>query len=164
MSNFILLYSVFFFSLNLSANSLDKVRNTFPYFDKESEVDYWLEQLNTDQSALANAYKGALYMFKSKFVSFPTNKYKYFKKGKNLIEAANVSNPNSLEIKYIRLVFQYQLPSFLGYNNQKEHDFQFFIKHFNTPNIRVEIKANMRNQLLKLEKLEPEKIQQLKLL
>ena len=144
------------------ATPLDEVRNKFPYYETEAEVDQYLTLLASDTSALATVYKGALYMFKSKFSSFPTMQYKYFKKGKNLINSACQALPNAMEIRFIRLVFQYQLPGFLGYNDHKESDFKFFISNYSKSELTAERKLKLKLQLLLLEKLEPEKIKQLK--
>lgn len=151
-----------FFQLQILATPLDEVRNKFPHFETETEIDLYLTQLEADASALASVYKGALFMFKSKFAVAPTAKYKFFKKGKNFINAACLSQPNALEIRFVRLIFQYQLPSFLGYNDHKESDFKFIMTHFAQSNLSAEKKKKMIDQMLQLEKLESDKIKQIK--
>ncbi len=165
MSNRLVLFVwIVFLQIQIFATPLDEVRNKFPYFETETEIDLYLTQLEADASALATVYKGALYMFKSKFAVVPTAKYNFFKKGKNLIDAACLSQTNALEIRFIRLIFQYQLPSFLGYNDDRESDFKFIITHFAQNNFSAEKKKKMINQMLQLGKLESDKIKQIKTL
>ena len=154
--------SVVTLNLMVYANPLEEVRMKFPNFNSEKEVDHYIAKLRTDESSLAQAYLGSLYFFKSKYSVFPPSKYKFFKKGRNLIDLACEVNPKSIEIRFLRLVFQYQLPSFLGYNDDKEKDFKFFTHNYINTNLGLEKKSRMLTQLMGLDKLEIEKYQQLK--
>lgn len=138
---------------NIFASKLDEVRNQFPYFKSFEEVDLLLKSIEKDPSDLATAYKGALYMFKSKFADSKLDKYKYFKKGKSLIDTSCEKNPYSLEIRYIRIIFQHQLPTFLGYNDHKIKDFDFFISQFPKSTLTIDFKKKMVNNLEQLDKL-----------
>ena len=157
MNRFLL--SIWFLAISLNAfsyNALEEVRTKFPHFNSETEVDTYLQLLANDSSDLSTIYKGALYLFKSKFSILPTTKFKHFKKGKSLIDQA-CANSNSLEIRAIRLIFQYQLPRFLGYFNNRESDFDYLVKHFHTSNLMPSRKEKLLQMLLQLETLEFQK-------
>lgn len=161
----IFLYLIAFFTVIVEAqtnSALEEVRNAFPFFNSESQIDKYLNHLEDNNTDLGMVYKGALNLYKSKFAVFPHNKYKYFKKGRNQIETAVKNNPNSLEIRSIRLIFQYELPHFLRYFEQKEIDFQFFTTNYYTSSTSKDIKQKMLYLLKNLKKLEPEKLQKLK--
>ena len=150
------LFFIWFLTLStnvLSNNALEEVRAKFPNFGSETEVDTYLQLLANDSSDLATVYKGALYLFKSKFSNLPTTKYKHFKKGKKLIDQA-CENSDLLEIRVIRLIFQYQLPKFLGYYDHRESDFEYFVKHFHTADLAKIRKEKWIQMLLQLETLE----------
>jgi len=158
---FVFGFLIIFIFQNIYASKLDEIRNLFPYFTSYEEVDGFLQSIECETSDLATVYKGALNMYKSKFVEAKLDKYKYFKKGKTLINKACENNPNSLEIRYIRLVFQHQLPSFLGYNEHKKEDFDFFIKQFSKSTLALEYKKKMVKNLLQLDYLSANQKQQL---
>lgn len=154
------LYIMFSFQ-NIYASKLDEIRNQFPYFVSYEEVDGLLQSIESETSDLATVYKGALIMYKSKFAEAKLDKYKYFKKGKTLINKACENNPNSLEIRYIRLIFQHQLPSFLGYNDHKTVDFDFFINQFSKSSLALDFKKKMVKNLVQLDNLSAKQKQQL---
>lgn len=144
---------------SILGQNLDIVRENFPHYNP-SEISKHIISLENNIDPLAIVYSGALYLFKSKNTILPNQKYKYFKKGKTLIDRACSMSPNDIEIRYIRLIFQYQLPKFLGYYHEKEKDFQYFVTHF--PNSNSSIKTIMLKNLLNLENLEADKIEILK--
>ncbi len=150
---FVFGFFILFAFQNNYASKLDEIRIQFPYFNSYEEVNDLLQSIENETSDLATVYKGALYMYKSKFVEGKLDKYKYFKKGKTLIDTACENSPNSLEIRYIRLIFQHQLPSFLGYNDHKKDDFDFFIKQFSKSTLALEYKKKMVKNLVQLNHL-----------
>lgn len=124
----------------------------FPYVE-EHQIDIFLNKLNNNNSAEAKVYKGALFMFKSKYAVSPVNKYKHFKTGKNLIDEAVHLNPKNIEIRYIRLVFQHQLPDFLGYNKYKSEDLSVFKNEFTKSSLSKNTKAYFIKNMLLLDNL-----------
>jgi len=106
---------------------IEEVRGKFPYIENEEETDSYIEKLEEEKGALAEGYLAAMYFFKSRFVGFPTTKYKYFKKGKSMLDTAISSEPKNVELRYIRYIFQHQIPNFLGYDSNKEEDFEVII-------------------------------------
>ena len=62
-------------------------------------------------------YKGAATIIKAKYAVSPVKKLSLFKDGKLLIEQAISRDTNSIEMRYIRLTIQKNLPSFLHYNS-----------------------------------------------
>ncbi|PIE48406.1 MAG: hypothetical protein CSA40_00615 [Flavobacteriales bacterium] len=145
------------------ANVIDELRSKFPYIEVE-DIDDYLDELDPLNSAEAKVYKGALYMLKSKNAGMPIKKYKFFKTGKKLINAACNEKPNSIEIRYIRLVFQHQIPAFLGYNSNKEEDMTLFLKNYEDCVLKPGTKLRFVKNMLQLENLAPKHQQQLKLL
>ena len=66
------------------------------------------------------AYRAAAIMSLAKFTSFPTDKLRYFYRGKLDIELAIERMPNNVELRFLRLAIQDFIPGFLFYNNQNE--------------------------------------------
>lgn len=147
----IIVYILFSFgSLVVYTQELDKLRVEFPYID-EQKTAVFFENINEENSNLALLYKGALYFYKSKYAVSPLQKYRFFKKGKTLVDEACSKQPENIEFRYIRLVFQYQLPDFLGYNKDKESDLDFFIKKY--PEATHKHKKMMLKNLLEIDDL-----------
>jgi len=83
----------------------------------------------SDDNALMLAYKGSSRAMMARSASWPTAKYKYFTEGRDMIEKAVQLQPANPEIRFLRLMIQLNIPSFLKYNNQDE-DRQFLVQYF----------------------------------
>lgn len=125
MKLYIILFVTVFILLETPV--VEEVRDKFPYIENEEETDSFIDKLEEEKGILAEGYLAAMYFFKSRFVGFPTTKYKYFKKGKSMLDAAISMEPNNVELRYIRFIFQHQIPSFLGYDTNKQEDFEVII-------------------------------------
>ncbi|MDV7187289.1 hypothetical protein R3X25_08360 [Lutibacter sp. TH_r2] len=125
---------------------LDQIRSKFPLIENKEEAENFIQKLENRKDVSSQGYLAAMYFFKSKYVKFPTTKYKYFKKGKNLLDLLIKKNPNVVELHYIRFIFQHQIPSFLNYNEDKIEDFKAIYKADFIKNRELKI-------LLKLDKL-----------
>ena len=81
-----------------------------------------------------DAYIGANNLLISKFSKNIVKKFKYFEKGKKLIEQAIKNDPKNIEIIFIRYLNQINCPWFLNYNQNLGEDRDFLIKNFNLIN------------------------------
>lgn len=70
-------------------------------------------------------YEAAYHMFMAKHTGNPLKKMSYFKSGKNMLEKEIESNPDNIELRYIRLCIQYYIPSYLGYKGNIDEDKNF---------------------------------------
>lgn len=57
----------------------------------------------------------------------PFKKLGFFGDGKKLIESAISIEPENLELRFLRLTIQTNLPEFLGYSESKEKDKAFVL-------------------------------------
>lgn len=123
---------VIFFSTHLYAVDRSQF---YKVFSSESEqlVNDLLTQLEKDNSSsLLNAFKGALYMKQSSFLSKAKVKIETFKKGRILLENEIEAQPNNVEYRFLRLVIQEQAPSIVRYKSEIETDKQFVINNYST--------------------------------
>ena len=102
-------------ALYLSAHSTESNCNNFG--EK-------LASIEDSKSTLINGYQGCFYFIKCKFINNPIEKFSYFNKGKELLEAAIKQDPESAELRFLRFSIQKNIPSFLLYNNL-EKDLNF---------------------------------------
>ncbi len=73
------------------------------------------------------AYKGATLTLLSKQQKAIKNKKPFFKNGVSLIEYAIKKEPNNIEIRFIRLSIQQNIPKFLKYNKHITEDKKFVL-------------------------------------
>lgn len=67
-------------------------------------------------------YEAVGYFFMANHVFNPIKKLQYFKKGRNLLEAAIEAAPNDLELSVLRLKSQEEMLSILGYSSDINAD------------------------------------------
>ncbi|SDX25662.1 hypothetical protein SAMN05444411_10449 [Lutibacter oricola] len=140
-----------------SAPILEEIRSKFPFIENKEQAESYIKQLENTKDLSSQAYLAAMYFFKSKYVKFPTTKFKYFKKGKELLENLILNNPLNAELRYIRYIFQHQIPKFLGYYSAKSNDFEVIInsnflkkKHLNNLLELRQISEEHKQKLLQL--------------
>ncbi|GAA4138010.1 hypothetical protein GCM10022216_14730 [Sphingobacterium kyonggiense] len=111
---------------DLRAQQLDlnAVRNDFNKGVKDEALcKRYLNQLEEHaDSPVERGYAAAFHMFMAKHTSNPFKKMGFFKDGRDRLEKELKSNPNNVELRFIRLSIQYHIPKYLGYHNHIEGD------------------------------------------
>src|SRR5690554_7129548 len=94
------------------------------------------------------AYKGAVKSLMADFAKKVKEKKEYFKEGVELIESALKTEPNNIEIRYLRLTVQEHAPRFLKYHDNISEDKKIILKNY--PSIfSKELKALIQEFILK---------------
>lgn len=91
-----------------------------------------LAEIDHTAPPLLICYKGVAEMMQAKYGFNPINKFRRFKRGKTLMEEAVKKEPDNLEIRYLRLVIQSNLPAFLNYNDQINADKKYVLANIQT--------------------------------
>jgi hypothetical protein len=89
-----------------------------------------LNEVDKEDSKTMVAYKGASLAIISKLEKKISDKSKKFKEGSSLIEYAVANEPNSIEIRMIRLSVQENVPKIVNYRGNKKEDKKFLLDHF----------------------------------
>jgi hypothetical protein len=156
---------IFFFMLStLSASVLDKVRNHFPEINSVEEAEFYLKLLENEKSPESQAYYAAMLFMKSKYVKFPLTKYKYFKKGKTALDQLIQENKTNVEMRYLRFVFQNEMPNFLNYNSDIQEDFLVITKGIEKSDLNREFKHKMLKNMLLVKNVTADQTTKIKLL
>ena len=113
----------------------------------EDLMEYLRSQ--THKTTTQWAYLGALESIWAMYVFNPLSKLNTFQKGKEKIEKSIASEPNNVEIRYLRLSIQKNIPFFLGYSEHIEVDKSFLKKNLST--ISSEILKTMVENILRDE-------------
>ena len=77
----------------------------------------FIEKYKSSKSVAVKAYVYAVQMKQAEHTMNPIKKIKIFKKYKNQFDALIKANPTNVHARYMRLVIQEKMPSFMGYNN-----------------------------------------------
>jgi hypothetical protein len=145
-----LLFSIFYFLFSFSNPDISEVRKLYPNAASSEatskEFLLKLSEVTTESNKTLLAYKGSSITISSKFAKKISDKIKNFKEGAKLVELAIESEPNSVEIRLIRLSIQENVPAIVKYNKNKKEDAMFILSHYNEQsNV---LKAYLKNFIL----------------
>lgn len=127
---------------------LEQVREVFPLITSVEEADLWLNKLEAEEGAVVDAYKASLLFVKSRYVKFPLTKLKFFKRGKKKLDGLIKANPDNIEMRYIRFLFQKEMPRFLGYHTSIKEDYNLIISTIEVSMIDNDLKQHMLLNML----------------
>lgn len=120
---------LFFFMLFVagmsSACDMNDIRSKFAKAaDDEAVASSLIEQLKAckEKSGLVTGYLAATEAFMGKHAFLPTTKYSWCKRSETDFENAVAQEPANLEIRYLRLAVETNLPSFLNMSKHIEVD------------------------------------------
>jgi hypothetical protein len=117
-----------FFLISINVTVLCVVRANYYKLasDKELCEKMIVELTETKRNSATHlAYLGALQAIWANHVFNPISKLGTFKKGKKNIEQAIKKEPDNVELRFIRLSVQKNVPSFLGYKSNINEDTKF---------------------------------------
>jgi ubiquinone/menaquinone biosynthesis C-methylase UbiE len=97
-------------------------------------------------------------------VKFPLSKYNNFKKGKTALDQLVKENSANVEIRYLRYVFQNELPSFLNYNNNIQEDYLVIVKGIEKSDLNKQFKQKILKNMLLVKSISKDQTTQIKLL
>lgn len=111
--------------------NLDQIRRDFNKGHKDenlcaSHLKALEEQANTP---VERGYEAAYHMFMAKHAGNPFKKMSYFKAGKAMLEKEITSNPQNVELRFIRLCIQFYVPKYLSYSDNIEADKKYLMNN-----------------------------------
>lgn len=114
-------------SLQTNANeSLIEIRDLFysaaKSIDSTEKFVLKLANVNESSSPILIGYKSMAHLMTCLHSYNPYTKFKYFGKGKDLLEKAISKDTSNLELRFLRLCVQLQTPKFLGYSTNITED------------------------------------------
>ena len=141
---------LFFIVITISVHSteIEEVRNNLLNVTTIKEADNYIQLLEKSNLKQANAYKAAMLLMKSKFAFFPFNKWSYFKKGSKLLDISIENDPKNIEIRYIRFLFQSEIPKFLDYHKNIEQDYNLIINNIINSSLPLNFRQTMLSKML----------------
>ena len=119
----------------LPANSsvqdeLGKLRSLYNFAAENKTKAKELLTIAESRSAtntLFKGYQGAAKILMANHASYPLQKWNLFKEGKKILESAISEDRRNIELRYLRLTIQTNVPDFLGYSGDIDQD-KIFLK------------------------------------
>lgn len=87
------------------------------------------EKADISKNNLLLGYKGAVELGMARHDSNVFKKMSWFGDGKEHLEQSIKNDSENIELRFLRLTIQTHMPSFLGYNENKESDKAFVLSH-----------------------------------
>lgn len=143
----------FTFTMIVNAQKLDILQVRYVYYkavESETATQNLKALLNNSKNdnCLTIGYEAATYMLLSKHSLDPITKYKWFLKGRDLLEDIILKNTKSIELRFLRYSIQLQLPSFLKYNLDIENDRHFIqsnLESLDDTDLKIRILSFLKN-------------------
>ena len=120
----VVMISIIGLSLNISKIH-DELENIMK---SEKQLSFHIEHIGNNSSPELIAYRGLFKTAYAEHVFWPGTKLSYFNEGKEDIEQQISTNPDIIELYFIRLMVQLNAPSFLGYNDDMDDDLYKVVK------------------------------------
>ena len=125
------------FSASSFCDDIELVRYSFHQINNKDELSSFLDNFKDSSCESYEPFIAAASMQMARY-AFITKKMKYFNMGKEKLEYYIINNPKNLEAKYLRLLIQKEIPSFLNYNDSIENDRKFIELNLAASNLSKE--------------------------
>lgn len=129
----LIIVSIMMMSFN-SSNTIDLAKLRDNYYsaaiNKSDAEEFYtiITKIKNIELAEIKGYTAMSFFLKANYLINPLKKWESFKEGKELLEKTITSNPNNVELIFLRLTIQTNAPKILGYNQNIEQDLEFLLK------------------------------------
>lgn len=106
----------------------------------------YFEDIDVKNRATLLGYNAVANFVQAKYLWNPVAKYDYFTIGRDLLQKAISMENSNLELRYLRLSIQTNLPSFLDYKSNIEEDKKMLISQFETVE-DIDLKTRIKDYL-----------------
>ena len=135
------IFLVYFFSMNTISSAVGQGHsdpllfelrtNLQKAFQEEGECEKLYEKIKNleNPEPIVKGYMGAIYVARARHITF-FKKMKNLNTGIDLLEEAIKGDPKDVELRFLRLTIQVNLPKFLGYHQDVEKDKIFVLENY----------------------------------
>lgn len=111
------------------------------------------------------AYRAALEAIMTKTTWNVFKKINYLNKSEDSFKEAINKSPHDIEIRFMRLAVQYEIPEYLGFSNNKDEDKKFIVSnigHFDISNLPLQTIKEIYGFMIKCNYFTKEQIKKFK--
>jgi hypothetical protein len=138
----------------IAQQNIDYFRVKFETCKEEADFQKLIDTEISDTSAfninVINAYKSVCRSAMAQYVYNPYTKFKIFLAGKDDLEITIIKEP-SVENIFLRLVVQLNVPPFLGYSKDIDHDLLYLQNNLESASIPVRTKKFIVKTIIEIE-------------
>ncbi|MFC2110075.1 hypothetical protein ACFLSU_05820 [Bacteroidota bacterium] len=116
---------VFLSMFSTSEKNISELVKEFHLLDSKESEFLFIQKNEKDKDPSVLAYVHALKMKQATYTINPILKLKIFNRNKNILNRLILDNAQNIHLRYIRLMLQESLPSFLGFDNFISEDKAF---------------------------------------
>lgn len=136
MKHLYVLILIIAMAFKVSANESDISFRTYYYNVclKKTPIEEFAAflELHQERNDLGiETYRSAIWFLWADYYFNPFKKWSCFLKGMKSMELLVKTNPNNIELRFLRLTIQENIPDFLGYSDNKIEDRQFITGNLN---------------------------------
>lgn len=146
---------------------LKEIRNLYDkaaFDEKANSKLISILESQSKNSAILMGYKGSAIALMAKHSYNPYKKIKYFNEGKSLLEKAIATDPDNVELIFLRFAIQTNVPSILNYNQNIRSDKVFLYSMLEKKAIEdYDLKVRIKNYLIKCNELTLDKKEKIKI-
>jgi hypothetical protein len=150
---FVILFILLQLQSTNNSKLLNDARNNFLQVTTLDAAEYKGEEWLSSSNVNLQAYGACMYFMQARFVKNPITKWSRFKKGKKKLDGLIQQSPENIEMRYLRFIFQSEMPEFLGYHENKEEDFEFIIQQIESFEAEENLKCVILNNVSNVEQL-----------
>lgn len=147
--------------------TLDEARSLYPKstYDKVicEKLFAMLSVRESNNNNILSGYQGAVAANWANHQKEPAQKIKFFNMGRKLLEKAIISEPDNLELRFLRFTIQTNCPKAVQYDKNIVDDKEYIIKHLEDIN-NSELKKRIANYLLSSKKFNDSEKEKIKLI
>jgi len=132
------LFIIMSLSISYCANPNETVKSCREYYYSvclnETDIQDFSEYLELHKNSKelsVQGYQSVVWFLWADYYINPIQKWKCFKKGKENLEKLIVANKENVELRFLRLTIQENLPALLGYSDNKKEDKEFIFNRIN---------------------------------
>ncbi len=133
--------------INPECSEIQSVRDGFHQIDCEESLTQFMSTYKNCDCKTAQPYLAAATMRKAEYCMWPGTKLTYFSHGKSQLENYIKNNEADIEGRYVRVLVQSQLPSFLGYNDDLLSDIRFIETYISESDLKPEYQATILKEI-----------------
>ncbi|MBL4708282.1 MAG: hypothetical protein JKY48_07580 [Flavobacteriales bacterium] len=111
------------------------------------------------------AYKGAIEAIMTKITWNIFKKMYFLRESEKSFKQAVQKNPNDVEVRFMRMAVQFEIPAYLGFSEEIDTDKDFIVKHiheFNVKNFPSDILDQILQFMYRCEKFSEVQIERFK--
>ena len=99
----------------------------------------------TEARPVALGYKAMAEVLVARHSYNPYTKLRSFQKGRDLLERAIEIDPKNIELRYLRMVIQIEVPSYVGYRDNISEDSALLVRFVRTTDTKTADQVLLRN-------------------